>query len=92
MFYAIMNVFRKFGDRNIVLANSPFVSGSIGDLLHTTCGTHCVFPANDQSENWIATILIARTLWFLQNGSQAKSRLSSFGNLNLIHRQQCLTI
>ena len=64
--------FRKFGDRNIVLAKYPFVSGRTGDLLRTTCGKHSAFPVNYQSENCIAenrrcffvNILIARICGF----------------------------
>ena len=31
MFFSIMKVSRKFEDRNVVLANFPFVSGRTGD-------------------------------------------------------------
>ena len=69
LFFAFIKVFRKFGDRNIVLANSPYVSSRTGDLLRTTCGKRCVYPVNYQSENGIADkrryflgqVLIAQT-------------------------------
>ena len=49
------DLFSSFGDHNIVLAKTPFVSGRTGDLLHTTVGKHCVFfSVTYQSENWIA--------------------------------------
>ena len=54
MFSAIMKVFCTFGDHNIVLTKSPFVSGRTSHLSRKTCGHHCIFPANYQSENWIA--------------------------------------
>ena len=37
------------------IPSSRFVSGRTGDLLRTTCGKRCVFPANYPFWNWVAS-------------------------------------